>query len=100
LLAKEKAITEFAQPTAGGPSNSSGSTVTHGHLFALNDDGHLAHPVGMLQHLLELGRIRLDIEKFRTIAVCRPGILSIGSAHLAIDRYLLAHNHSLRIMVY
>ncbi len=99
FLAKERTITESVPPTAGGPSNPSGSSVTHGHIFALNDDGHLAHPAGMLQHLLELGRIRLDVKKFSTTAVCRPGIFSIGSAHLAIDRYFLAHDHTLRIII-
>jgi hypothetical protein len=49
----------------------------------------------MLEHLFESARVRLNVNKLRVIAVCRPGILRIGSTHLAIDDYLPAHKYSL-----
>jgi hypothetical protein len=46
---------------SAGCLDPSGATVADGDLVALDDNGHLARTLGILQHLLKLCRVFVDI---------------------------------------
>ncbi len=50
------------RPVDDRSSDPSGTFVTDGDFSAFDDHGHVPFAAGMLEHLLQLGTIRLDVE--------------------------------------
>ncbi len=76
-----------------GKLHSSGSTVADCYLLAFHDNWNFTLTIGMFKHLIQFCSICLHI-KIYCSAVVRPGLVSIGSATLAIDDNLVRHNHT------
>jgi hypothetical protein len=70
-------------------SHASGASVADRHPPALEDHGHLALAAGVLQHLGEVGRGRLDVAVVDRVALRGVGLTGpggVGSGVLAEDR--------------
>ena len=65
--------------------------MPYGHLPPFYDDGHLFDAAGEFEHLFQVTLVRLDIFVRRVIAICRPGIVGIGSTRLPVDNNLFGH---------
>ena len=66
-----------------------------GHLFPFYDNGHLFDAAGEFEHLFQVTLVRLDIFVLSIIAICRPGIVGIGSTRLSVYNNLFGHHSAL-----
>lgn len=66
--------------TTGGNSDPSRAPVADGDLLPFNDHRYFPRALGELQHLIELDRIRLDVDIVGLLAVGFPSLLRVGSA--------------------
>jgi hypothetical protein len=74
-----------------GLSNPSGSSVAEGDLLSIDNHRDPPRAAGELQHLLQPGRIFLDIDINCLAFVSRPGLVGIGSTRLAVNDDLFRH---------
>ena len=77
------------------PSDPSCTTVSDGNLFTFNNNRHLSDTSGVFQHLLESAALFFYIHVVCIFAICRPGILCMGSATFAINDNLFCHERYL-----
>jgi hypothetical protein len=66
--------------TTGGNSHPSGAPVADRDLLPFNDHRHFPRALGELQHLIELVRMRIDVDIVSFLAVGFPSLLGVGSA--------------------
>jgi hypothetical protein len=65
----------------------SGAAEAHAGFAVLDYDRHFSLSARMLEHLAELGRVRLDVVVL-SIRMGRPGLVRVRSAGLAVDDHL------------
>ena len=74
-----------------GQSDVSGPAVSHRHLPRLDKDGHHSFAAREFQHLGEPGSILFHIHILCLVAKGRPGLVRVGSAHLAVNNDPVCH---------
>lgn len=82
------------RPTAE-QSDVSGPAVSHRHLPRLDNDGHHPFAAREFQHLGEPGSILFHIHILCLVAKGRPGLVRVGSAHLAVNDDPVCHDFTL-----
>lgn len=66
--------------TTGGNSDPSRAPVADRDFLPFNDHRHFPRALGELQHLIELVRMRIDVDIVGFLAVGFPSLLGVGSA--------------------